>query len=43
MALELRKFDKRLIVILEEGKTIKEAYEKWTQFQVGRFSVRIAD
>ena len=29
-------FDKRLIVILEEEKRIKEAYKRWTEFPVGR-------
>ena len=32
MALDFKNFDKRLIVILEEEKRIKEAYERWRQF-----------
>ena len=43
MALDFRNFDKRLIVILKEEKRIKEAYERWIKFQVGRFSGRITD
>ena len=43
MALDFRNFDQRLIVILKEEKRIKEAYERWIQFQVGRFSGRITD
>ena len=38
MALDFRNFDKRLIVILEEGKRIKEAYKRWRQLSGSIFS-----